>query len=224
MIASVHSHVNSSFVRKQLLKLNKLYHIKVGIWKQRKTYRPRKGNLLHPMFFLTHSHIFIREKVGRDSLKQLEVAFEWMCFINWKKWCNIFPGVGLRALIQQAQGSFHSAGREGVLGIFLPWKNMHSELLGKRELYVSLKKHTWSFRIIAKTLSNVWPWIWRHSKEILLSWHAFCLFSLLCRWCTVLLLVALVLSPPLLLACSCILNLVWVFGPWWVFLWWWWLF
>lgn len=58
-------------------------------------------------------------------------------FHKLKEMVQNFHSVELRALIQQAQGSFYSAGKEGVLDIhviFLPRKNMHSELLGKREL------------------------------------------------------------------------------------------
>jgi len=75
VIALVHSHVNSSFVRRQLLKLDNLYHIKVAIWKQRKIYRPRKSNLLHPMSFLTHTFLLGKRKEGTVSNN-----FNWLLY------------------------------------------------------------------------------------------------------------------------------------------------
>lgn len=61
MIALVHSHVNSSSVRRQLLKLDSFCHIKVDTWKQIQILRPRRGNLLHPMFSLTRK-LLLEEK------------------------------------------------------------------------------------------------------------------------------------------------------------------
>lgn len=60
-----------------------------------------------------NSHIFTREKEGKGSLRQLELGFLTDMFHKLKEMVQHFPSVGPRALIQQAQGFFHSAGRDG---------------------------------------------------------------------------------------------------------------
>lgn len=111
-----------------------------------------------------------------------------MCFINWKKWCNIFLVLdqGLWSNRHRAF-SIQQVGREGGSAYYtchlFTMKNMYSELVGKRELSEYLWRdvpEVWEY--LAKTLSNVWTWIFRHSKDTVLNWHVFCLFSLFCNW------------------------------------------
>lgn len=59
-----------------------------------------------------NSHIFTREKEGKGSLRQLELGFLTDVFHKLKEMVQHFPSVGPRALIQQTQGFFHSAGRD----------------------------------------------------------------------------------------------------------------
>lgn len=81
MTTLVHSHIKSSLVRRQLLKLDSLYHTKISIWKHRKMYKLRKSDSCAQCFFLTHTFLLQKKKGGTvsDNLKQ---AFEQMCFIN----------------------------------------------------------------------------------------------------------------------------------------------
>lgn len=73
MTALVHSYVKSSFVRRQLLKLDNLYHMKISIWKHRKMYKLRKNDSCAQCF--SYSHIFTGEKEGRGRLRKLEPGF-----------------------------------------------------------------------------------------------------------------------------------------------------
>lgn len=189
MIALVHSHVKSSFVRRQLLKLDNLYHMKVSIWKHRKMYKLRKSDSCAQCF--SYSHIFTREKERRGSLRQLEPGFWTDVFHKVKEMVQHFPSVGPRALIQQTQGFFHSAGREGGSAYYtrhlFTIKNMCSELVGKREL----SEYLW------RDIPEVWAYLPRHFLmygaetldivKILLNLHIFCSFPLLCNWSTFLL-------------------------------------
>lgn len=139
------------------------------------------------MFFLTHTFLLQKKKGGAVS-DNLNQAFEQMCFINWKKWCNIFLVLdqGLWSNRHRAF-SIQQVGREGGSAYYtchlFTMKNMYSELVGKRELSEYLWRdipEVWEY--LAKTLSNVWTWIFRHSKDTVLNWHVFCLFSLFCNW------------------------------------------